>query len=88
MLLEASRGNSIVICDRAVYRVMKGYFLGHHLEEIPHLQVKSGVLELARIDSGFHATQLEVPEGKSTCTTSNNDNDVTTDSIAEEEEHE
>lgn len=34
-LLEQSRGNSVVICDHAVYRCIKGYFLGYLIHEIP-----------------------------------------------------
>eukprot|EP00521_Asterionellopsis_glacialis_P009018 CAMPEP_0195288240 /NCGR_PEP_ID=MMETSP0707-20130614/4982_1 /TAXON_ID=33640 /ORGANISM="Asterionellopsis glacialis, Strain CCMP134" /LENGTH=450 /DNA_ID=CAMNT_0040348077 /DNA_START=332 /DNA_END=1684 /DNA_ORIENTATION=+ len=65
-LLEQSRGNSLVICNRAVYRVLMGYFLGHTIEEIPHLEVKPGVLELRRNETGFSKTQLDVNVGKPT----------------------
>uniref|UniRef100_A0A7S4WAX8 6-phosphofructo-2-kinase domain-containing protein n=1 Tax=Ditylum brightwellii TaxID=49249 RepID=A0A7S4WAX8_9STRA len=65
-MLEHSRGNSLVICNRAVYRVVTAYFLGKAIEEIPFLEVKPGVLELRRNHSGFYQTQLEVNMGKCT----------------------
>jgi len=63
-LLEQSQGNSIVICDRAVYRCIKGYFLGHSIQEIPFLDVEKGVLELRRNNKGFTAIQFPVFQGK------------------------
>ena len=63
-LLEQSSGNSVVICDRAVYRCIKAYFLGHSIQEIPFLDVEKGVLELRRNHSGFTGTQIPVHSGK------------------------
>lgn len=63
-LLEQSRGNSVVVCDRAVYRCIKGYFLGNSIQEIPFLDVEKGVLELRRNDKGFTGLQLPVNQGK------------------------
>ena len=43
--------------------------LGHDVslpQDIPHLEVKPGVLELKRSATGFSRTQLEVPVGKAT----------------------
>lgn len=65
-LLEQSRGNSLVICDHAMFRVISGYFLGKSIKEIPNLNVKSGVLELRRNDGGFCSTELSVDAGKAT----------------------
>ena len=65
-LLEQSRGNSIVVCDRAMYRVLLGYFTGKHFDEIPDIAVKGGVLELARTDTGFKAIQHKVERGRAT----------------------
>ena len=63
-LLEQSQGNSIVICDRAVYRCIKGYFLGNSIQEIPFLEVEKGVLDLRRNNKGFTAIQFPVFQGK------------------------
>lgn len=65
-LLEQSRGNSIAVCDRALFKVMLGYFTGKSIHEIPTLQVEGGVLELARTSSGFETVLHRVPEGKAT----------------------
>ena len=67
-LLEQSRGNSVVICDRAVYRCVKAYFLGNSIQEIPFLDAEKGVLELRRNEKGFTGTHLPVTRGK--CTSS------------------
>jgi len=65
-LLEQSRGNSVVICDRAVYRCINGYFMGSTIEEIPHLEVRQVVLELRRNEKGFTGTHFPVTRGKCT----------------------
>lgn len=64
--LEQARGCSVVISDRAVYRVVMGYFMGNTIEEIPHLEVKPGVLELRRNEEGFSSTHFPVSVGKAT----------------------
>eukprot|EP00571_Detonula_confervacea_P004402 CAMPEP_0172321638 /NCGR_PEP_ID=MMETSP1058-20130122/43927_1 /TAXON_ID=83371 /ORGANISM="Detonula confervacea, Strain CCMP 353" /LENGTH=399 /DNA_ID=CAMNT_0013037205 /DNA_START=53 /DNA_END=1252 /DNA_ORIENTATION=- len=64
--LEQSRGNSVLIADRAVFRCVSGYFSGKSIEEIPHLVVQAGVLELRRNDNGFVATHFPVTVGKAT----------------------
>jgi len=65
-MLEQSRGNSIVICDRSVFRALMAYFLGKTIQELPFLHVKPGVLELRRSWKGFSVTQLDVTIGKPT----------------------
>ena len=45
------RGNALLVCDRAVCRVLMGYFDSgsrHELDDLPHLQVDPGVIELRR----------------------------------------
>jgi len=64
-MLEQSRGNSLLVCDRAVFRVVAAYFLGKSSEEIPHMEV-SGVLELSRNENGFTPKTLEVSVGRAT----------------------
>lgn len=64
-MLEQSRGNSLVVCDRAVFRVVAAYFLGKTIEEIPHMEV-NGVLELSRNEDGFCSKELEVTAGRAT----------------------
>ncbi|EOD20613.1 hypothetical protein EMIHUDRAFT_463915 [Emiliania huxleyi CCMP1516] len=73
-MLESSVGNAVVICDRAVYRVIqahswsytRAYFDGTPIEEMPNLEVKPGVLEFRRSHSGFSTTHLEVSSGAAT----------------------
>lgn len=64
--LEQSRGNSVVVCDRAVFRVIKGYFMGYAMEEIPNLPVRPGVQELHRTEKGFGAMHFPVKVGRAT----------------------
>ena len=47
-MLESSRGNTVVVCDRAVFRVLQTYFDGTATDEMPYLLVKPGVLEMRR----------------------------------------
>ena len=49
------------MCDRAVARVLLGYFLGTQPDRLPFLEIFPGVVELQRTHSGFVATNLEVP---------------------------
>jgi len=65
-MLEQSRGNSLLICDRAVFRVVSAYFCGKTIDEIPHMDVKKGVLELSRNERGFSATEFDVSAGRAT----------------------
>mmetsp|Transcript_47319 Transcript_47319/g.153619 ORF Transcript_47319/g.153619 Transcript_47319/m.153619 type:complete len:357 (-) Transcript_47319:251-1321(-) len=65
-MLESSVGNAVVICDRAVYRVIQAYFDGTPVEEMPSLEVKPGVLEFRRSHSGFSTTHFEVSAGAAT----------------------
>ena len=59
--LEQRRGNTVIVCDRAVARVLLGYFLGTQPDRLPFLEIFPGVVELQRTHSGFVATNLEVP---------------------------
>ena len=69
--LEQTRGNCIVVCDRAVGRVLVGYFerFGKgtaDLEALPHMDVQGGVIELRRSHSGFSSSHTPIDVGKST----------------------
>ena len=60
LMLEQTRGNVIVPCDRAVCRVLLTYFQGvTDLAELPFLEVQDGVFELKRSHSGFTCSQWE-----------------------------
>ena len=48
MALEQRRGNTVIVCDRAVGRVLLGYFLGTQPDQLPFLEVFPGVVELRR----------------------------------------
>ena len=61
LALEQRRGNTVIVCDRAVARVLLGYFLGTQPDRLPFLEIFPGVVELQRTHSGFVATNLEVP---------------------------
>ena len=69
-MLEQVRGNAIVVCDRAVCRVLLGYFdrslLGETtgLESLPNMELRSGVIELRRSHSGFSSTHTEIDRGQ------------------------
>jgi len=64
--LESMRGNALVICDRAVFRVIQSYFDGTPSRQMPYLEIKPGLLEMGRSHSGFAATQLDVAVGAAT----------------------
>ena len=69
--LEQTRGNAVVVCDRAVCRVLVGYFerfgrAGAALEELPHMDVHGGVIELRRSHSGFSSSHTPVDVGATT----------------------
>lgn len=69
--LEQTRGNAIVVCDRAVCRVLVGYFerfgkAGAALDELPHMDVQGGVIELRRSHSGFSVSHTPIDVGKTT----------------------
>jgi hypothetical protein len=67
-MLEQIRGNAIVVCDRAVCRVLLGYFDAHHAKEglaqLPNIEVSPGVIELRRSHSGFSCTHTVIEEGE------------------------
>lgn len=64
--LEQQRGNTILVCDRAVARVILGYFQGTKTADLPFLEVFAGVTELRRTHSGFKTSHLEVKAGATT----------------------
>lgn len=69
--LEQTRGNAIVVCDRAVCRVLVAYFErfgkdGADINELPHMDVQGGVIELRRSHSGFSATKTPINVGAAT----------------------
>ena len=66
LALEQRRGNTVIVCDRAVARVLLGYFLGTQPDRLPFLEIFPGVVELQRTHSGFVATNLQVGAGSAT----------------------
>lgn len=48
LALEQRRGNTVIVCDRAVGRVLLGYFLGTQPDQLPFLEMFPGVVELRR----------------------------------------
>jgi broad specificity phosphatase PhoE len=46
LALEQRRGNSVIVCDRAVGRVLLGYFQGTQPDRLPFLEIFPGVVEL------------------------------------------
>ena len=54
MALEQRRGNTVIVCDRALGRVLLGYFLGTQPDRLPFLEMFPGVVEL-------HRRQIKVP---------------------------
>ena len=46
LALEQRRGNTVIVCDRAVGRVLLGYFLGTQPDRLPFLEMFPGVVEL------------------------------------------
>jgi len=67
LMLEQTRGNVVVACDRAVCRVLLGYFRGlSDLEELPFIDVNAGVIELRRSHSGFSTTHTSITSGRTT----------------------
>mmetsp|Transcript_27845 Transcript_27845/g.55777 ORF Transcript_27845/g.55777 Transcript_27845/m.55777 type:complete len:502 (-) Transcript_27845:42-1547(-) len=65
-ILEQSAGDSVVFCDRAVFRSIRGYFLGNPIEEIPFLDIQPGILELKRTSRGFKSSHYNVDVGLAT----------------------
>merc|ERR1712087_746452 len=66
MHLEQSKGSVVMICDRAVYRVVYAYFNGNSLEELPYIEVFPGVLEMRRSHAGFNVAHFAVEQGAGT----------------------
>ena len=65
-MLEQWRSNVVLICDRAVCRVLIAYFQGIEIERLPYIDVSSGVLELSRRHDGFAVDHLPVSSGAAT----------------------
>lgn len=63
LFLEQLRHDTVLVLDRAVHRVITGYFLGVDMAELPHSEVKPGLLELRRSHSGFRAEHFLVEAG-------------------------
>ena len=64
LMLEQTRENVVVACDRAVCRVLLAYFEGlKELERLPYIDVKAGVYELRRSHSGFSSTHTPITAG-------------------------
>ena len=67
LTLEQSRGDSVVISDRAVLQCLYGYFVGKSLEEIPDIDIPNNtVIEMRRSNSGFNVQFYPIAQGKST----------------------
>lgn len=62
--LEQLRGSAMVLCDRAVMRVLLGYFRGTPVSEIPYLEVPTGVVRLTRSHRGFQETHIDILPGQ------------------------
>ena len=65
-----TRGNALVVCDRAVCRVLLGYFDkfggAPDLTALPDTEVPAGVIELRRSHSGFAVTHTPIESGATT----------------------
>ncbi|KAL1496544.1 hypothetical protein AB1Y20_014150 [Prymnesium parvum] len=66
LMMERCRENMIVVCDRAVQRVLLSYFLGTDRTKIPYMEITAGVVELRRSHSGYNTTMTEICEGAAT----------------------
>jgi broad specificity phosphatase PhoE len=73
LMLEQTRGNVLVVCDRAVCRVLLAYFKSAQqgggapdLESLPDMHVPAGVIELRRTHSGFTCTHSPIERGATT----------------------
>ena len=63
------RGNALLVCDRAVARVLLAYFDDIHggaddLSNLPNKEVHPGVIELRRSHSGFSVTHTSLDRGE------------------------
>ena len=63
LAIEQSKNNVVVVCDRAISRVLWSYLCGLEPANIPNLEVVPGLMELRRAHAGWTCTPLEVPEG-------------------------
>lgn len=52
--LEQLHGSAIVICDKAVCRVLLAYFRGTNIKEMPFIKIQPGVIQLERAHGGFN----------------------------------
>ena len=66
-MLEQVRGNALLVCDRAVCRVLLAYFdaktSSFDLDLVPNMEVQPGVIELRRSHSGFTTTYTKISHG-------------------------
>ncbi|CAJ1336243.1 unnamed protein product [Effrenium voratum] len=56
--LEQVMGNVLVICDKAVCRVLLAYFRGVPIEEMPFIEVPESVITFERSHKGFKEEQI------------------------------
>lgn len=66
LMLEQTRGNVLVACDRAACRVLLAYFEGVSDEDLPYMQVEPGIIELRRSHSGFSRIHTPITCGATT----------------------
>jgi len=66
LMLEQTRGNVLVACDRAACRVLLAYFEGVSDEDLPYMQVEPGIIELRRSHSGFSRIHTPITSGATT----------------------
>ena len=66
-MLEQVRGNALLVCDRAVCRVLLAYFdskkAGTERDSWPNMEVHPGVIELRRSHSGFEHRFTKISSG-------------------------
>ena len=61
--VEQAKASTVVVCDRAVARVLYAYLLGLDAATIPTIEIKGGILELRRDHSGFMCEHIAVADG-------------------------
>lgn len=59
--LEQVMGNVLLLCDKAVCRVLLAYFRGVPLEEMPFLEVPRSVITFERSHFGFKEDRIDAP---------------------------
>lgn len=58
--LEQLHGPALLLCDKAVCRVLLAYFRGTELKQMPYIEVAEGIVQLERAHSGFTEKHVDV----------------------------